>query len=159
MGTWNIGLWAQQWIPVIASLGVFVVALVAYLSYRQNLDAANRQQWWARAQWAIDSALSDREGIQLMGLRVLTSLKTSGLATPQDAELFDSIAAGIQDDIAHSASVQGIAADGSGPFEVKLRARGVRTIRAGTWSQSKLLEQAEVLLQAHKDSTGSLRQQ
>lgn len=98
MDTWwgrqlaDLGTWVQDWLPVISVAGVFVTALVAYLAYRQALDAGRRDQWWARAQWAIESALDTGSDRQLAGLIVLTSLKTSSLATPEDAALFDAIA-------------------------------------------------------------------
>ncbi|PYI66157.1 hypothetical protein CVV68_15285 [Arthrobacter livingstonensis] len=103
MDTWwgrqlaDLGTWVQDWLPVISVAGVFVTALVAYLAYRQALDADRRDQWWARAQWAIESALDTGSDRQLAGLIVLTSLKTSSLAAPEDAALFDAIAWSIKE--------------------------------------------------------------
>lgn len=96
----NLAAWGRDWLPVISSTGVFVTAVVAYLAYRQALDAGRRDQWWARAQWAIESALDPAGNRRLPGLVVLTSLKTSKLATPQDAALFDTIARSIQAELA-----------------------------------------------------------
>ena len=100
---WNVGLWCKEWIPVLAPTGVFFVALVAYRAYRQRLLADKRDQWWTRAQWAIDTALDTNVDVKLTGLTVLTSLKADSLATPEDVALFDSISGGIQTEIVDGA--------------------------------------------------------
>ncbi|WP_113716165.1 hypothetical protein [Arthrobacter dokdonensis] len=111
---WNVGLWCREWIPVLAPTGVFFAALVAYKAYRQRLVADKRDQWWTRAQWAIDSALDSRVDVKLTGLKVLTSLKAGSLATPEDVALFNSIARGIQNDIEMGAVAVSEPARGSG---------------------------------------------
>ncbi len=96
---WGAGLWCKEWIPVVAPTGVFFVALVAYKAYRQRLQTDKRDQWWKRAQWAIDAALDSNEQVQFTGLQVLTNLKTDSLATPEDVAIFDSIAEDIQEEV------------------------------------------------------------
>ncbi len=82
----------------IAPLATFGVVLVAYLTYRQRSRADRRDQWWKRAQWAIDSALNDADPQRrLAGLKVLVQLIGSDLATAEDAELMSALAVGIRD--------------------------------------------------------------
>jgi hypothetical protein len=81
----------------IAPLATFGVVLVAYLTYRQRSRADRRDQWWKRAQWAIDSALNDADPQRrLAGLKVLVQLIGSDLATAEDADLMSAIAVGIR---------------------------------------------------------------
>ncbi len=82
----------------IAPLATFGVVLVAYLTYRQRSHADRRDQWWKRAQWAIDSALNDADPQRrLAGLKVLVQLIASDLATAEDAALMSSLAVAIRD--------------------------------------------------------------
>lgn len=165
---WNVGLWCREWIPVLAPTGVVFAALVAYKAYRQRLVADKRDQWWTRAQWAIDSALDSRVDVKLTGLKVLTSLKAGSLATPEDVALFNSIARGIQNDIEMGAVAVSEPASpdrrtmsndkpssgrdteraaAAGTFTVRLSALGERTVTVKTLGEKRLLEEAEKLLQ------------
>jgi hypothetical protein len=93
-GIWS-GLLAAA---ALAPLATFGVVLVAYLTYRQRSRADRRDQWWKRAQWAIDSALDDADPHRrLAGLKVLVQLIGSDLATAEDAELMSALAVGIRD--------------------------------------------------------------
>ncbi|NVM93529.1 hypothetical protein [Arthrobacter wenxiniae] len=136
----SLGGWGQGWLPVISLTGVFVTALVAYLSYRRALDADRRDQWWARAQWAIDAALEPGGGRRLAGLIVLTSLKTSKLATRQDAELFDEIARSVKASLGPAAARRQVAPEAAAPGE------GVP--EEGVPGHDSLLRQADTLLRA-----------
>jgi len=140
----NLAAWGRDWLPVISSTGVFVTAVVAYLAYRQALDAGRRDQWWARAQWAIESALDPAGNRRLPGLVVLTSLKTSKLATPQDAALFDTIARSIQAELA-AAGPSAVGPAGVGPAGVP-RSETAEPVRAQP--DRELLAQAARLLAA-----------
>jgi hypothetical protein len=82
----------------LAPLATFGVVLVAFLTYRQRDRADRRDQWWKRAQWAIDSALNDADPQRrLAGLKVLVQLIGSDLATREDADLMSALAVGIRD--------------------------------------------------------------
>ncbi len=93
------GIWAALLgAAAIAPLATLGVVLVAYLTYRQRSRADRRDQWWKRAQWAIDSALNDGDPQRrLAGLKVLVQLIGSDLATAEDAELMSALAVGIRD--------------------------------------------------------------
>lgn len=83
----------------LAPLATFGVALVAYFAYRQKTKADKRDQWWKRAQWAIDAAL-DQEDPQrrLTGVSVLVHMVDSDLATTEDADLMKIVSIAIQDE-------------------------------------------------------------
>ncbi|WP_461188327.1 hypothetical protein [Arthrobacter sp. Z4-13] len=93
------GIWAGMLgAASLAPLATFGVVLVAYLTYRQRSRADRRDQWWKRAQWAIDSALNDADPQRrLAGLKVLVQLIGSDLATEEDADLMSALAVGIRD--------------------------------------------------------------
>ncbi|MFJ6537937.1 hypothetical protein ACIQH5_17080 [Paenarthrobacter sp. NPDC091711] len=83
----------------LAPLATFGVALVAYFAYRQKTKADKRDQWWKRAQWAIDASL-DQEDPQrrLTGVSVLVHMVDSDLATAGDADLMKILSIAIQDE-------------------------------------------------------------
>ena len=111
----------------IAPLATFGVVLVAYLTYRQRSRADRRDQWWKRAQWAIDSALNDADPQRrLAGLKVLVQLIGSDLATAEDAELMSALAVGIRDQ----------------------EQDGRRTVMVSPPVKERILAEAERLLQA-----------
>ncbi|MET1089358.1 MAG: hypothetical protein ABWY04_19920 [Arthrobacter sp.] len=93
------GIWAGLLgVAALAPLATFGVVLVAYLAYRQRSWADRRDQWWKRAQWAIDAALDDDDPHRrLAGLKVLIQLIGSDLATAEDADLMSALAVGIRD--------------------------------------------------------------
>lgn len=111
----------------IAPLATFGVVLVAYLTYRQRSRADRRDQWWKRAQWAIDSALNDADPQRrLAGLKVLVQLIGSDLATAEDADLMSALAVGIRDQ----------------------EQNGRRTVTVSLPVRERILVEAERLLQA-----------
>ena len=111
----------------MAPLATFGVVLVAYLTYRQRSRADRRDQWWKRAQWAIDSALNDADPQRrLAGLKVLVQLIGSDLATKEDADLMSALAVGIRDQ----------------------EQEGRRTVTASLPVRERILAEAERLLAA-----------
>ena len=110
----STGIWtAVLGAAAVAPLATFGVVLVAYLTYRQKSQADSRDQWWKRAQWGIDSALSDADPQRrLAGMKVLVQLIGSDLATAEDAELMSALAVGIQDqELDRLASLEGVPGD------------------------------------------------
>jgi hypothetical protein len=92
------GIWTSVLAAAaLAPLATFGVVLVAFLAYRQRDRADRRDQWWKRAQWAIEAALNDADPQRrLAGLKVLVQLIGSDLATAEDADLMSAIAVGIR---------------------------------------------------------------
>ncbi|UZX05130.1 hypothetical protein F8G81_22945 [Arthrobacter sp. CDRTa11] len=136
---WN----AVLGVSAIAPLATFGVVLVAYLTYRQKAHADRRDQWWKRAQWAIDSALNDADPQRrLAGMRVLVQLVGSDLATAEDADLMSALAVGIQ--------TQELARLSTGAGASGLRPDGRADKRAGDGPAvvDRILAEAEKLIAA-----------
>jgi hypothetical protein len=55
----------------------------------QKTAADSRAEWWRRAQWALERALSDDEDTRALGLATLELLARSELARKEELELFD----------------------------------------------------------------------
>lgn len=55
----------------------------------QKTIADSRAEWWKRAQWALERALSDDEDTRALGLATLEVLARSELAHKEELELFD----------------------------------------------------------------------
>ncbi|MDJ0315602.1 MULTISPECIES: hypothetical protein [Arthrobacter] len=97
--------------PLAVLIGAIVAAVVGGFTLRQRaiadalqlaqkgesdkkvLDqqrlADDRSEWWRRAQWALDRALSSSEGTKALGLATLEVLAHSSLARTEELELFD----------------------------------------------------------------------
>jgi hypothetical protein len=103
------GIWAGMLgAAALAPLATFGVVLVAFLTYRQRSRADRRDQWWKRAQWAIDSALNDVDPQRrLAGLKVLVQLIGSDLATAEDADLMSALAVGIRNQLEDGGQTDG----------------------------------------------------
>ena len=74
-------VWATLGIGVFGFIGVIATIL-------QRTRADNRAEWWRRAAWAVDHALSDNLDAQLVGFSVLEKLQSSKLATSTDNDIF-----------------------------------------------------------------------
>lgn len=142
-------------IAAVAPVATFGVVLVAYLSYRQKLRADRRDQWWKRAQWAIDAALYDADPQRrLAGLKVMVELIGSDLATSADAELMADLAVGIQDqELEYDGGIRAGVRPGHRPGEggggsaVELPSRG-RSVTAASAASARILQEAERLIEA-----------
>ncbi|RKR29794.1 hypothetical protein [Arthrobacter oryzae] len=55
----------------------------------QKSAADSRAEWWRRAQWALERALSEDEASKALGLATLEVLARSELARKEELELFD----------------------------------------------------------------------
>jgi len=55
----------------------------------QKTAADSRAEWWRRAQWALEHALSEDEDAKALGLATLEVLAHSELARREELELFD----------------------------------------------------------------------
>ncbi|MBB1153503.1 hypothetical protein [Amycolatopsis dendrobii] len=56
---------------------------------KQREDAARREEWWRRFTWAADLALDDSSRKRVAGLKLMTKLARSELATHDDNQLLD----------------------------------------------------------------------
>ncbi|GAA2036079.1 hypothetical protein [Pseudokineococcus marinus] len=95
-----LGAWAQS--PGFGGLAAVVAAVIAYRAARKAADtqranaeedrkqrerAERKNQWWARAQWALDLTLSQDTEIRTVGYDMLDALANSEWADEHEAEL------------------------------------------------------------------------
>ena len=91
------GIWAAvAGAAALAPLATFGVVLVAYLAYRQKDRADRRDQWWKRAQWAIDLALDQDNLRQATGFAAIAHLASRSEATRGDRQLLWEVVAAQQ---------------------------------------------------------------
>lgn len=83
---------AADWGALATALGAAVALVVGIATVRQKSKADRREQWWRRAQWAIDNATGEREAAVEAGLISMTHLIASPLATDGDIRLVRDIA-------------------------------------------------------------------
>lgn len=57
----------------------------------QRQEADDRSEWWRRTQWAIESAASEDETLNAVGMRMIPKMHKSGLASDEDRDLLDTI--------------------------------------------------------------------
>lgn len=122
----EFGAWIWQslvGLAEIADVATFLVVAVAVFTFRQKLNSDNREAWWKRVEWAIESALSEEQHEQrrAAGTAAILDLKFSKLAKKVDRKFLEAIASAILDKLLEDdvitlrqdddASVQ---ADGSG---------------------------------------------
>jgi hypothetical protein len=72
--------WRSFWSgPPVAGLFAVVGAFIAYaaarVAARTSRQGAEREEWWARAEWALNLARSDKRADRLIGLRALEGLQ------------------------------------------------------------------------------------
>lgn len=96
--------------PAATALVALVALLIGVATVRQKARSDRRDQWWKRAQWAIDHALDERSSnSRTAGLNALTMLGRSRLAGTEELELLDSL--GI-DELTGLAPADALAHDG-----------------------------------------------
>lgn len=100
--------WRQFWSgPPAAGLfalaGAGVAYLAAYISARNARRGAERQEWWDRAEWALNLARSDRESDRVIGLRTLQAL--SDQATTTELQMVLAVSEAVVGDESGSPSV------------------------------------------------------
>lgn len=59
---------------VFALVGAFIAYCAAYRASSVHRRTAKREEWWARAQWALDLARSDIDSDRIIGLEALAGL-------------------------------------------------------------------------------------
>lgn len=87
--------------PPTAGLFAVVGAVIAYLAARAGARAtrkgAERQEWWDRAEWALNLARSDESVDRIIGLRALGPL--SDEATETEFEMILAVTTAVTGDI------------------------------------------------------------
>lgn len=84
-----------EWLRYAAAFAPLLAALIAgWIAWRtlaQRREADRRDQWWKRAQWAIELAMDRDFSRAVVGLVTLRYLATSDLCTDDDYEMLDKI--------------------------------------------------------------------
>lgn len=93
--------WRAFWSgPPVAGLFAVVGAVIAYtaaqVGARTARRAAEREEWWNRAEWALDLARSDTQSDRLIGLRALEGLKEQ--ATKSEAAMILAVTGAVTGD-------------------------------------------------------------
>lgn len=72
--------------PVATGVAVMVALAVGFVTVRQRREADRRDQWWKRAQWALDLVMSPSESQSraAVGFAVLERLASSELARREE---------------------------------------------------------------------------
>jgi hypothetical protein len=77
---------------VAAMIGGATALAIARRDRRQRERAERKNQWWARARWALDLLVDDDARRRLVGYRVLSSLAGSEWAGVHETSLVESAA-------------------------------------------------------------------
>lgn len=78
------GWWTDVTAPQATLLSAVGLGFVGFLTLWQKLRTDRRDQWWKRAQWAVDLALTDDERTQIVGWAAIARLVESDEATRRD---------------------------------------------------------------------------
>src|SRR4051794_7912883 len=77
--------------PIATGLAAIVALIVGLVAVTQKSRADRRDQWWKRAQWAIEQTFKDDEEQQALRFRVLQVLGESKLAADEELLLLESL--------------------------------------------------------------------
>ena len=88
LGSWFVP-WAQT--SGFGGAAAVVAALIAFGAARaqvlQQRQADRKEQWWKRAEWALNATLSDEPDIRTVGFQMLASLATSEYAAEHEGDV------------------------------------------------------------------------
>lgn len=98
---------SSHWWEIVGALGPFAILLAAgiaatvagmslrqksiadQLALAQKSAADSRSEWWRRAQWALDTAMSADTVQRALGNAILSVLAGSELASAEELAIFD----------------------------------------------------------------------
>jgi hypothetical protein len=93
-----------EWLQIVAAgapLATLVAALIAAgiaaVTLVQRHRADKRDQWWKRAQWAMDLAINGELPAKLVGVKALSQLGQSKLLAREEEEFLFEVGAAVQD--------------------------------------------------------------
>lgn len=109
--------WLREWLlsPGFGGAAAVLAAAIAFIAARRQAEvnriASRKEQWWKRAEWALNLTLSDKSENRIVGLDTLDALSRSEWAAEHEGDV---IAAATEwalgepvDDDGHSAAVEG----------------------------------------------------
>lgn len=83
--------------PLATLLAALIAGTIAAVALIQRHRADKRDQWWKRAQWAMDLAITGDLPAKLVGLKALSQLGQSKLLAREEEEFLFEIGAAVQD--------------------------------------------------------------
>jgi hypothetical protein len=88
-GSQDVGWWEVLGAlsPLATLLAATIAGTIAWQALKQRSLADRRAEWWGRAQWALNAALSGDPALKETGLGILGILATSSLATNEEIEI------------------------------------------------------------------------
>ena len=81
---------------IFAVIGAAIAYTAAYVAARTSRIGAEREEWWDRAEWALNLARADGRGDRLVGLRALEGLKDQ--ATQSELAMILAVTEAVQGD-------------------------------------------------------------
>lgn len=93
-----------EWLQVVAAgaplatlIAALIAAGIAVVTLVQRHRADKRDQWWKRAQWAMDLAINGELPAKLVGVKALNQLGQSKLLAREEEEFLFEVGAAVQD--------------------------------------------------------------
>ncbi|MBG6084122.1 hypothetical protein [Zhihengliuella flava] len=108
-------LWRDFWTGppaagVFALVGAAVAFVAATKSARVQRRAAERQEWWDRAEWAFNLAMSEDDSSRYIGLKAFEALETD--ATRAEYAMMAAVTTAVAGDAPMDGQLQGADNDG-----------------------------------------------
>ena len=85
--------WLRDWLlsPGFGGAAAVLAAVIAFLAARRQAEvnrvAGRKEQWWKRAEWALNLTLSDKSENRIVGLDTLDALSRSEWAAEHEGDV------------------------------------------------------------------------
>jgi hypothetical protein len=85
--------WLREWLlsPGFGGAAAVLAAVIAFLAARRQAEvnrvAGRKEQWWKRAEWALNLTLSDKSENRIVGLDTLDALSRSEWAAEHEGDV------------------------------------------------------------------------
>lgn len=83
--------------PLVTLLAAIIAAVIAMVTLIRRHRADKRDQWWKRAQWAMDLAIGGDLPTKEIGVLALEQLGRSKLIAGEEAQFLYEVGAAVQD--------------------------------------------------------------
>ena len=85
--------WLREWLlsPGFGGAAAVGAAVIAFVAARRQAEvnrvASRKEQWWKRAEWALNLTLSDKSENRIVGLDTLDALSRSEWAAEHEGDV------------------------------------------------------------------------
>ena len=85
--------WLREWLlsPGFGGAAAVLAAVIAFFAARRQAEvnriAGRKEQWWKRAEWALNLTLSDKSENRIVGLDTLDALSRSEWAAEHEGDV------------------------------------------------------------------------